>query len=133
MDNGQSWKDGRLNKVATKQTLRLTHYGRKSGNPYEVTIWFVVENSRVYVGTANIDRQWVRNVQINPRVGLSIGSERFEGEARFITDHDRHSRIQTIMLRKYWMYSPVLILGRILMTIGFLQDHSGTFEVIINR
>jgi hypothetical protein len=36
------------------------------------------------------------------------------------------------MLRKYWMYSPILVLGRMLMGIGLLRDHSGSFEVILN-
>jgi hypothetical protein len=33
----------RLKAVAGRQTLTLTHYGRKSGKPYDVTIWFAVE------------------------------------------------------------------------------------------
>jgi deazaflavin-dependent oxidoreductase (nitroreductase family) len=122
----------RLEKVATRQTLRLTNYGRKSGKPYEVTIWFVVEGDRVFVGTANVARQWVRNVQKNPKVGLAIGSERFEGKAFFLNDQARHKHIQALMLRKYWMYSPILVLGRMLMGIGLLRDHSGSFEVILN-
>jgi hypothetical protein len=32
----------RLKAVAGRQTLTLTHYGRKSGKPYDVTIWFAV-------------------------------------------------------------------------------------------
>lgn len=32
----------RLKTVAGKQTTRLTHYGRKTGKPHEVTIWFVL-------------------------------------------------------------------------------------------
>jgi len=53
----------RLRRVAAKHTLLLTHYGRKSGKPYDVTIWFVVDGEKVYIGTANVSRQWVRNVQ----------------------------------------------------------------------
>lgn len=70
----------RLDSVAARQTVRLTH-GRKSGKPYEVTIWFVVDGDRVYLGTANVHRQWVRNVQKTPTVRLRIGGETFEGEA----------------------------------------------------
>ena len=32
----------RLKRVAGKQTTILTHYGRKTGKPHEVTIWFVL-------------------------------------------------------------------------------------------
>jgi len=71
----------RLDSVAKRQTVRLTHYGRKSGKPYEVTIWFAVDGDHVYVGTANVNRQWVRNVQKTPQVKLTIGGEMFEGGA----------------------------------------------------
>src|ERR1035441_8928863 len=61
----------RLNRVAARQTVTLTHYGRKSGKPCDVTIRFVVEDDKVYIGTANVNRQWVRNVQKTPQVKLS--------------------------------------------------------------
>jgi len=48
----------RLAQVANASTLRLTHYGRRSGKPYEVTIWFMVEGETVYFATANRKRQW---------------------------------------------------------------------------
>jgi deazaflavin-dependent oxidoreductase (nitroreductase family) len=71
----------RLKKVAGKQTTTLTHYGRKTGQPHEVTIWFVLDGERFYIGIANVNRQWVRNIQKTPRVRLSISGETFdEGE-----------------------------------------------------
>ena len=33
----------RLARIATKRTCRLAHRGRKSGRPFEVTIWFLVD------------------------------------------------------------------------------------------
>jgi deazaflavin-dependent oxidoreductase (nitroreductase family) len=123
----------RLNRVASRKILRLTHYGRKSGKPYEVTIWFVVEGDRVYVGTANINRQWVHNVQKTAKVSLTIGGEKFDGEARFLADRPQHKRVQSLMLKKYWMFSPILAIGRVLMATGILRDHSGSFEVALNE
>jgi deazaflavin-dependent oxidoreductase (nitroreductase family) len=119
----------RLKKVATKQTVKLTHYGRKTGKPHEVTIWFVVEGDRVYLGTANVSRQWVRNVQKTPNVRLVIGDETFEGEARFLADRAQHEHAQSKLRRKYWMYWPVLAVARALMAIGVLQDRTGSFAV----
>lgn len=123
----------RLDKVATKQTVRLTHYGRKSGKPYAVTIWFVVDGDRVYLGTANVKRQWVRNVQKTPKVGLSIGGETFAGEARFLTDPAEQERVKLMMRRKYWMYGPVFAVARVLTAMGLLQDRTGSFEVTLNE
>jgi deazaflavin-dependent oxidoreductase (nitroreductase family) len=122
----------RLNRLATRQTVRLTHYGRNSGKPYEVTIWFVADGDRVHLGTANVNRQWVRNVQKTPKVKLSIGGETFEGAARFLTDRAEHERVQMMMRRKYWMYWPVFAVARVLMAIGLLQDRTGSFEVTVN-
>src|SRR5260370_27825322 len=69
----------RLRQVAGKQTTRLTHYGRKTGKPHEVTIWFVLDGDRLYTGAANVNRQWVQNVQKTPHVKLSIAGENVEG------------------------------------------------------
>ena len=71
----------RLKRLAGKQTLILTHCGRKSGKPYEVKIWFVVDGDKVFIGAANVQHQWVRNVQNNLRIKLSVGGEKFEAEA----------------------------------------------------
>jgi deazaflavin-dependent oxidoreductase (nitroreductase family) len=77
--------NARLKRVAGRQTLTLTHYGRKSGKPHDVTIWFVLDDDKLYIGTANVNRQWVRNVQKTPKIRLSIGGETFDGNARFLT------------------------------------------------
>lgn len=121
----------RLKRVAATQTVTLTHYGRKSGKPYDVTIWFVVDGDKVYLGTANVNRQWVRNVQKTPQVRLSIGGETFEGTARFLTDRSEHERAMTSIRRKYWVYRPLIALGRILTAIGAMRDTTGAFEVTL--
>ena len=56
----------RLARVARRPRCRLTHYGRKTGHPHEVTIWFLVDGDVVYLVTADRRRQWVRNVLARP-------------------------------------------------------------------
>jgi len=121
----------RLKRVAARQTVTLTHYGRKSGKPYDVTIWFVVDGDKVYIGTANVNRQWVRNVQKTPQVKLSIGGEAFDGTARFLTDRPEHERAMAAIRRKYWMYRPIIALGQVLTAIGAMRDRTGAFEVTL--
>jgi deazaflavin-dependent oxidoreductase (nitroreductase family) len=111
--------------------VTLTHYGRKIGKPYEVTIWFVVDGDRVYIGTANVNRQWVRNVQKTPQVRLSIGGETFDGNARFLTDRAEHERAMAAIRRKYWMFRPLIAFGRILTAIEVMRDTTGAFEVTL--
>jgi len=121
----------RLRRAAGRQTTRLTHYGRKTGKAYEVTIWFVLDGDRLYIGTANVKRQWVRNVQRTPKVKLSIGGENFTGTARFLSDHSEHERAMAAIRRKYWMYLPIMALGRVLIAIGVMRDKTGSFEVTL--
>lgn len=121
----------RLKSVAGRQTLTLTHYGRKTGKPYNVTIWFVVDGDKVILGTANVNRQWVRNVQKTPHVKLSIGGDTFEGEARYLTDRAERERAMKMVRRKYWMFLPILGLGALLMAIGIIKDNTGAFEVTL--
>ena len=121
----------RLRRVAAKHTLLLTHYGRKSGKPYDVTIWFVVDGEKVYIGTANVNHQWVRNVQKTPQIKLSIEGETFEGTARFLVDRAEHEQAMAAIRRKYWMYLPILTLGRVLFAIGVMRDNTGSFEVTL--
>ncbi len=121
----------RLKRVAGKQTTTLTHYGRKTGKPHEVTIWFVLDGDRLYIGTANVNRQWVRNVQKTPKVRLSIAGETFDGNARFLTDHAEHERAMAAIRQKYWMFRPLIAVGRVLTVMGLMCDNTGSFEVTL--
>jgi deazaflavin-dependent oxidoreductase (nitroreductase family) len=55
-------------------TCRLIHYGRKSGKPYSVKIWFVVLDGDVWIGSLDADRNWVRNVASSGKAELDFGS-----------------------------------------------------------
>jgi len=127
----ESTELARVRRVAEKQTTRLTHYGRKTGKPHEVTIWFVLDGDKLYTTTANVTRQWVRNVQKTPQVKLSMGGENFKGTARFLTDRGEHERAMAAIRRKYWMYSPIMAVGRILTALGAMRDNTGSFEVTL--
>ena len=84
MDRSENLDMERLNRVATRQTVRLTHYDRKSGRAYEVPIWFAVDGDRVYLETANVNRQWVRNVQKTPRLGCRLEAKRLREKPAFL-------------------------------------------------
>jgi deazaflavin-dependent oxidoreductase (nitroreductase family) len=127
----ESTELARLRQVAGEQTTRLTHYGRKTGKPHEVTIWFVLNGDRLYIGTANVNRQWVQNVQKTPQVKLSIAGENVEGTARLLTDRAEHERAMAAIRRKYWMFRPIIELGRFLAAIGLMRDKTGSFEVLL--
>jgi deazaflavin-dependent oxidoreductase (nitroreductase family) len=121
----------RLQSIAGNQTMRLTHYGRKSGKPYEVTIWFIVNGEKILLPTANVNRQWVRNVRKTPHVTMNIGGEMFAGEARFLEDRADRDRVFGYVRGKYWMFLPMIAFGQILAAVGIVKDNTGAFEVTL--
>ena len=121
----------RLKRVTGKHTTKLTHYGRKTGKPHQVTIWFVLDSDKLFIGTANVNRQWVRNVQKTPKIRMSIGDQTFDGNARFLIDRAEHERAMAAIRRKYWMYRPIIELGRLLAAIRLMRDNTGSFEVTL--
>jgi deazaflavin-dependent oxidoreductase (nitroreductase family) len=121
----------RLHRAGDRQTLQLTHYGRKTGKPYQVTIWYLVGDDKLYLVSANANRNWVRNVKSRPAISLRIGNEVFNGEVRVITDPDEREKVDALVQRKYWFVVPILQLGRLLSSLGIVRDNSAAFEVIL--
>jgi deazaflavin-dependent oxidoreductase (nitroreductase family) len=121
----------RLRQIGDKQTLRLTHYGRKTGRPYEVTIWYMVDDDRLYLASANAARNWVRNVKVRPAVSLRVGDEVFNGNVSAITDPQEREKVNALVERKYWYVTPILRLARFLASMGIIRDNSAAFEVVL--
>jgi deazaflavin-dependent oxidoreductase (nitroreductase family) len=101
-----------LAELNRSKTVVLTHYGRKSGKPYEVTIWFTVEGDHVNLQTMNVKRQWVQNVSANGKVSLRIGSTVLDGEARPVVDEAEMARVAELMGKKYLVARPYLWLKK---------------------
>ena len=93
----------RLVRVRDRSTLTLTHYGRRSGKPYQVTIWFMVDGAAVYLGTMNRDRQWTRNVVARPDVELAADGERFRGRVTLLESVEAMRHAYELMGAKYWI------------------------------
>ncbi len=122
----------RLSKVASRQTLVLTHVGRKSGKSYDVTIWFAVAGDKIVLPTANVARNWVKNLRKTPTALINIGGEKFHGRARFIDDSGERTRLMSLVRRKYWMFMPVMALGQLLALFGAMSE-PGAFELTLDQ
>lgn len=119
----------RLARVANNHTLQLVHKGRKSGKSYEVTIWFLVEGATLYLVTASLQRQWPRNLGVNPGVTLKIADQTFTGKAEQITDESGRAHVTDLVGRKYWYALPYIRVFRMLANAGLVKDRSGSFRV----
>ena len=93
----------RLAAVKDRSTCRITTRGRRTGRPHTRTIWFVVEDTVLYLATLNARRDWVRNAQKNPDVELDLNSLRVHGRLTTITEPALEAHVRDLLARKYWM------------------------------
>jgi len=92
-----------LTRWANEPFAYLTTFGRRTGAPHRIEIWFAVDNSRLYLLSGGRNRSdWVRNLQANPNVSVELGTETFAGVAEVLapdTPEDRHTR--ELLVTKY--------------------------------
>ncbi len=98
--------------AAGRWTLRLRHRGRRTGTPYQVTIWFLVDGETMYLVTANVRRQWVRNVTVNPDVVLEVGGRTLTGRVTPVRDRVELAHVVRLLTAKYWFVAPLVWLDR---------------------
>ena len=61
-------------KIPAKQsTLKLTHYGRRSGKAFEVTIWFTLIDDELWIGSLDVTRNWVKNLRGSGKALIDFG------------------------------------------------------------
>lgn len=59
--------------MARSKNIKLTHFGRKSGKRYDTTVWWAEIDGSIWVGSQDVARNWVRNVEETGIVELNFG------------------------------------------------------------
>ncbi len=102
--------------VVCKQLLRhhkdysiwLTTYGRKTGKPRIVQIWFAYVNNRFYVLSRHgLKSWWAKNLLKNSRVIVNLGGLGIEGEGH-LEDQSIADQIWRYYRAKYMFYPQIL-------------------------
>ena len=93
---------------ATGSTVNLTHYGRKTGKPYRVKIWFTVIDGKVWIGSLNRDRSWVRNLRASGRAELDFGSGARPAKCEWAGGAAEIERFTAAVRRKYYIMAPII-------------------------
>ena len=76
----------RLSQVAGEEFGYLTTFGRKTGTPHEIEIWFAIAGGKLYMLSGGRDASdWVKNILANPEASMRIGDQAFAGMARIVT------------------------------------------------
>jgi len=84
-----------------RATVRLTHYGRKSGKPYGVTIWFVEIDGNIWIGSLRAARSWVKNVRANGKSEIDFGTGPVPMRAHWRGDRADVERYERAIREKY--------------------------------
>ena len=85
--------------AASEQTLQLE---TRPGDPHSVTAWFVSLGSELYVPSRDPEeKQWVRNVNEDPRVRLRIAGKLYPRSAARVSDRAELERVFTLLIDKY--------------------------------
>ena len=79
----------------------LTTRGRKTGNPHEIEIWFVIHEGSLYLMSGGMDgSDWVKNLLKEPRVTVRVDGQTFPALARVQKEKDEDI-IRNLMADKY--------------------------------
>jgi deazaflavin-dependent oxidoreductase (nitroreductase family) len=91
-----------LQKLAQEDFCYLTTFGRISGRPHAIEIWFAINNQTLYMLSGGRDKSdWVKNVLQNPTVQLKINTSIFNGTARLVTGTEEDTLARKIVFEKY--------------------------------
>jgi|SRR5918996_3094950 deazaflavin-dependent oxidoreductase (nitroreductase family) len=84
-----------IEKLASRRTIDLTTFGRRSGLARRIEIWwFHVDGRFVVTGTPG-RRDWLANVIANPSVIVHVDGMNIEARARVVSDADFRRRVFT--------------------------------------
>ena len=82
-------------------TVKLTHFGRKSGKAFHVTIWFVTLDGEMWIGSVDGNKDWVKNLRSTGKGAIDFGQGEIQVKAEFTDDVAVTSRHKAAVAKKY--------------------------------
>jgi deazaflavin-dependent oxidoreductase (nitroreductase family) len=74
-------------RLSQHQEINLSVTGRKSGRTISIPVWFVVEDSKLYLlPVQGSDTQWYKNVREKPSIRIDAGKAEAELKVILISD-----------------------------------------------
>lgn len=90
------------NRLSQISELNLTVTGRKSGRPFTIPVWFVLEDGTLYfLPVHGSDTQWYKNSLENPSIRIEARDTSAGLQAVPITDASRVSSVVEKFRGKY--------------------------------
>ena len=108
-------------RFASIRTIDLTTFGRKSGKPRRIEIWWFHVNGRFIITGTPGRRDWLANVKTNPSVIVHVDGRDIETTASVIEDRDRRLEVFTEPNTRW--YSTQAQLDRLLDEAPMIEVH----------
>lgn len=107
--------------LASHQTIEITTFGRRSGRPRRIEIWwFSVDGRYVITGTPG-RRDWYANIRADPRLIVHVDGRDIEATASIVDDTVFRRRVFT-RPQTSW-YSSQAELDRLVATAPMIEVH----------
>ncbi|MBI5503841.1 MAG: hypothetical protein HY899_03515 [Deltaproteobacteria bacterium] len=91
-----------------RSTLHLTHFGRRSGKRFQVKIWYVILDGDVWIGSLDVERNWVRNLGATGRGEIDFGDGPIACSCRRIHEETALARFREAIREKHPILSRVI-------------------------
>jgi deazaflavin-dependent oxidoreductase (nitroreductase family) len=102
MSNKPPSNDSLKNRLSRSREINITVTGRKSGRTISIPVWFVLEDSKLYLlPVSGSDTQWYKNVLKNPSIRIEAGAEKAELTAVPVTDPKQVASVVEKFRAKY--------------------------------
>jgi deazaflavin-dependent oxidoreductase (nitroreductase family) len=94
-------------RLAEDDFAYLTTYGRKTGRPHRIEIWFAVEGRRLYLLSGGGDSaDWVKNIRNSGRVRIQVGTRTVAAWARIARRGAEDQKARELLDEKYMAWTP---------------------------
>src|SRR5579859_439564 len=102
MSNNPPSNDALKNRLSRLNEITITVTGRKSGRPISVTVWFVLEDGKLYLLPVNgSNTQWHKNLLKNPSLHIDAGRDVAQLKAVPFTDPQQVASVVEKFRAKY--------------------------------
>jgi deazaflavin-dependent oxidoreductase (nitroreductase family) len=96
-------KESELKSRLTRyRQIKITVIGRKSGNTISIPVWFVLEDTKLYLlPVQGSDTQWYKNVLKNPQIQIDARGAEAEFRSKPITEANAVKSVVEKFREKY--------------------------------
>jgi deazaflavin-dependent oxidoreductase (nitroreductase family) len=92
-----------LAEVAAQKIILLTTWGRKTGKPHTVELWFALNRNKIYLSHEGEETDWMKNIRKNEQVSFEIEGRKFKGRAYSLKESAEAWTAKVALYEKYYV------------------------------